>query len=134
VLAHSVSDWQGTSHFPLAHTAKSFPVFATHSRLVLQPAKTHVDDDVSQWKNGSQSRSFVHLIWHLLLLHTLETDPVIGQSVSVVHSTHLPPTHEKPAPITLQLSTVPLSAGVQGCEHLPLSHENFEPSHTQSDW
>jgi hypothetical protein len=60
--------------------------------------------------------------------------PVIGQSASFVHSTHLPARQVKPVPSTLQLSSEMPSDGVHICEHLPLSHENFEPSHTHCAW
>jgi hypothetical protein len=76
----------------------------------------------------------VHLIWHLLSLHTLVTLPTIGQSVSIVHSTHLLPTQVKPAPSTLQVSIEMPSEGVHDCVHFPLSHKNFEPSHTHCAW
>jgi len=47
-VTHSGSDWHGTSHLPARHTASGFCVFETHSRFVVHPTKTHVEEAVSQ--------------------------------------------------------------------------------------
>jgi hypothetical protein len=93
-VLHSTSERQGTMHSPPSQVARLLFVRAMHSRSVSHPVSTHSPLS-HEWNAGqSQSSSQPGSHWFSMQIS------VSKQSSSLLHSTHLPPTHAPPAQST----------------------------------